>query len=141
MNRLQSRRRWNPVPSRLPSRRDRSRSRFLPRPEGLEDRTLLSPGDLDPTFGLGGKVRTDIGRPSNDFATAVTAVQADGKIVVAGQSDHSPGDFVVVRYNPDGSLDAGFGSQGSATIDFGGTDDFGSGVAVDSQGRIVVAGQ
>ncbi len=42
-----------------------------------------APGDLDPTFGSGGKVTTDFGR--SEFASALV-LQPDGKIVVAGQS-------------------------------------------------------
>src|SRR5215472_16544594 len=70
-------------------------------------------GDLDPTFGIGGKVTTDIKR-STDIAQAV-AVQADGKLVVVGQTfqnnDYTTEDFVVTRYNTDGTLDNTFGSR------------------------------
>ena len=58
-------------------------------------------GDLDPTFGIAGMVTTDINH-STDIANAV-AVQADGKLVVVGQTykqnDFSGEDFVVTRYN------------------------------------------
>jgi hypothetical protein len=64
-------------------------------------------GDLDPLFGSGGMVMTDIGR-STDLAEAV-AIQADGKLVVVGttykNNDFSTEDFVVTRYNTDGTLD------------------------------------
>ena len=63
-------------------------------------------GDLDPTFGTGGKVTTFVGS-SNSFANAV-AVQSDGKIVVAGIP-------LLVRYNSDGSLDTTFGTNGIVT--------------------------
>ncbi len=114
--------------------------------ERLEDRTLLNAGALDPTFGVGGKVTTDFGfrSPTSDSAQAV---QADGKIVVAGSTNQSGTrqDFAVVRYNADGSLDTSFGSGGKVTIDFGSPgdyrDDYATGVAVDGQGRIVLAGQ
>ena len=70
-------------------------------------------GDLDPTFGTGGMVMTDINR-STDIANAV-AIQADGKLVVVGQTyknnDFSGEDFVVTRYNTDGTLDTTFGSR------------------------------
>ena len=69
-------------------------------------------GDLDPTFGTGGMVTTDLKR-STDIANAV-AVQADGKLVVVGQSykqnDFSDEDFVVTRYNTNGTLDNTFGT-------------------------------
>ena len=50
--------------------------------------TLLAAarGDLDPTFGSGGKVTTDFG--GNEFAWGL-AVQPDGKAVVAGSSSDS----------------------------------------------------
>src|SRR5215216_4425983 len=70
-------------------------------------------GDLDPTFGSGGTVMTDINR-STDLAQAV-AVQADGKLVVVGQTyknnDFSNEDFAVARYNTDGTLDTTFGAM------------------------------
>ena len=61
------------------------------------------PGDLDPGFGTGGKVTTDVGSYSNDVGHSV-AVQPDGKLVVAGLRDN---DFALVRYLPNGALDAG----------------------------------
>ena len=69
------------------------------------------------------------------LASAV-AVQADGKIVVAGSSD---GNFALARYGVDGALDASFSGDGLVTTDLGGTDD-GQGVAIQADGRIVVAG-
>ncbi len=48
--------------------------------ESLEPRCLLAAGDLDPSFGVGGKVATSFGDAS--FANS-TAIQSDGKIVVA----------------------------------------------------------
>jgi uncharacterized delta-60 repeat protein len=71
-------------------------------------------GELDTGFGTGGKVVVQIATQKRDFARAV-AVQADGKIVVGGEL----GDFssntnssVLVRLNPDGSLDGSFGNGG-----------------------------
>src|SRR5262249_42936154 len=78
----------------------------------------LHPGDLDPTFGVGGKVLTDFG--GDETATAV-AVQPDGKIVVVGYTNYS--DFAVARYNVDGSLDSSFGTGGKVVTDFAGFQD------------------
>ncbi len=79
-------------------------------------------GDLDSTFGVGGQVTTDL-KGSTDLANAV-AIQADGKLVVVGQTyqnnDFSGEDFVVARYNPDGTLDRTFGSRGRVRTDFPG---------------------
>lgn len=101
-------------------------------------------GSLDATFGVGGIAFTDLNAGSNDTAKAM-ALQADGKIVLAGQSitPVSPPaeDFAVVRYNSDGSLDTTFGMGGIVITDFGASFFEGaSSVALDSAGRIVVAG-
>ncbi len=99
-------------------------------------------GALDAGFGNGGKVTTAIGTKGNDVAAAV-AVQADGKILVAGSSDQGATglDFVVVRYNADGTLDAGFGNGGKVTIDFAGETDRAWALLVQDDGRIVVGGE
>lgn len=96
-------------------------------------------GSLDTAFGSGGKVITTFG--GTDQASAV-AVQGDGKIVVAGQTDTGVSiDFALARYNPDGSLDAAFGSGGRVTTNFtGSSDDVASAVALQLDGKIVVAG-
>ena len=94
-----------------------------------------APGDLDPTFGIGGKVVSSFGAPF-DAASAV-AIQGDGKIVVAGSAFN--GDFLVVRYNPNGSLDPSFGGGGLVTTDFGGSDGAVA-VSIRPNGKIVVAG-
>ena len=96
-------------------------------------------GSLDESFGAGGKVVTSFG--GADQASAVI-LQPDGKIVVAGQTDTGLSiDFALARYMPDGSLDAGFGSGGRVTTNFvGNSDDLGSAVALQPDGRIVVGG-
>jgi uncharacterized delta-60 repeat protein len=75
-------------------------------------------GDLDPTFGVGGKVTADL-TSKPDFPWSV-AWQADGKIVAAGESDvgGSNPKFVVARFNPDGTPDTTFGGDGTVTNDF-----------------------
>jgi uncharacterized delta-60 repeat protein len=99
-------------------------------------------GDLDPSFGTGGQVTTDINR-STDIATAV-AIQTDGKLVVVGQTykhnDYSDEDFVVTRYNSDGTLDPTFGRGGKVRTDFPGLAAVPSSVAIQPDGKIVVAG-
>jgi uncharacterized delta-60 repeat protein len=100
---------------------------------------VLGPGELDPTFGAGGIVITAIGL-SDDWAASV-AIQSDGRIVVAGLSSGILDDFAVVRYNADGSLDTSFGVGGMVTTDFRGGEDAGAGVALQLDGKIVVAGR
>jgi len=104
--------------------------------------SLPTDGDLDPTFGTGGVVMTDF-NISTDLANAV-AVQADGKLVVAGttyvNNDFSDEDFAIARYNTDGSLDMSFGTNGKVTTDFPGLAAVISAVVVQPDGKIVVAG-
>src|SRR5215813_6524730 len=95
-------------------------------------------GDLDPTFGNGGKVATDFSVPTTANALAI---QGDGKLIVAGIVQLPTGlDFGLARYNPDGSLDTSFGTGGSLAIDFFGGDDRAFAVAIQPDGKIVVAG-
>jgi uncharacterized delta-60 repeat protein len=98
-----------------------------------------APGDLDPTFGSGGTVTTPIGS-SSDEAAAV-AIQADDKIVVAGSSfNGSNDDFALARYTISGALDATFGTGGKVTTAIGSSSDRAFAVAIQADGRIVVAG-
>ena len=97
-------------------------------------------GTLDTTFGGTGKVITDV-RGSGDFGAGV-ALQIDGKILVAGCAyNGSNDDFAVVRYNVNGSLDTSFGFNGKLTDDFGDTGDYAYSIAVQSDGKIVLAGE
>lgn len=101
----------------------------------------LANGDPDPSFGGGdGRVTTDFGGDGG-LAWSV-AIQADGRIVAAGETDPVNGqDFAVARYMADGSPDPSFGGgDGQVTTDFGGDDDIAFAVAVRKDGRIVVAG-
>jgi uncharacterized delta-60 repeat protein len=99
-------------------------------------------GALDPSFSFNGKVRTAF-RDSAE-AHSVT-IDAQGRIVAAGlvrspDRDPSGRDFALARYNPNGSLDDSFSTDGKVRTDFGGTEGITS-VAIDSQGRIVAVGQ
>lgn len=100
-----------------------------------------APGDLDPTFGGDGIVRTDLTR-SEDHGFAVT-IQPDGKILVAGEQGiggRNPR-VAIVRYAPDGALDPSFGGgDGKVSIDFSPRDDFVFAVRVQGDGKIVVTG-
>jgi len=100
----------------------------------------LRDGAIDPSFGTAGKVSTDIDGGS-DQAFAV-ALQADGKIVVAGSHDLSPKgkSFAVVRYNADGSLDTAFGNGGKVVTSFGSQSDTAYAVVVQPDGKIVAGG-
>jgi uncharacterized delta-60 repeat protein len=93
-------------------------------------------GSLDTSFDGDGKVTTTIIGNSSDEARAV-AIQADGKIVVAGQSI---GGFAVVRYNTNGSLDASFDGDGKVTTSISMRVDEAFAVAIQTDGKIVAAG-
>jgi uncharacterized delta-60 repeat protein len=99
-------------------------------------------GDLDPTFGDGGRVLTDFNQ-STDIANAV-AVDADGKYVVVGttyiNNDYSGEDFAVARFNANGTLDNTFGVKGKVKTDFPGLAAVASAVVIQPDGKIVVAG-
>jgi uncharacterized delta-60 repeat protein len=95
-------------------------------------------GALDPSFGNGGVIRPDFGGNSSGNAVII---QADGKIVVAGlgfQPNRSS-DFVLARYNPDGSLDASFDRDGRVFTDFG-FGDSAYALTIQPDGKIIAAG-
>lgn len=95
-------------------------------------------GTLDPTFGTGGIATTPIGAGNdNGFAAAL---QPDGKIVVAGYATLASLDFAVVRFNDDGTLDGTFGTGGIVTVAVGPSTDVANEVAIQADGKIVVAG-
>ncbi|MBV5330793.1 MAG: hypothetical protein JZU65_24695, partial [Chlorobium sp.] len=87
----------------------------------------------------GGIITTDLG--GSDSGNSIV-LQTDGKIVVAGEStDDSDGGFGVVRYNVDGSLDTTFDGDGKVTTGFGNRKTKANSVALQSDGKIVVAGK
>src|SRR5262245_3917227 len=109
-------------------RRERLRQFYRPRVEALEDRTLPASVPLDPLFGPSGVV-VGVGNMATDVA-----VQRDGRVLVAYRGD-------VVRYETDGEVDSGFGTNGHINLGtFGPGDDPALSVAVLTDGRLVVAG-
>ena len=98
------------------------------------NRTPNQPSGLDPTFDTDGKVTTEFG--GNDTGMAV---QPDGKIVMVGGSTS---DFVLARYNVNGSLDTTFGTNGFVTHSMltGSSEEIARAVAIEPDGKIVVAG-
>jgi len=108
----------------------------------LGQSALAADGDLDPSFGSGGKVMTDFNN-STDIANAV-ATQADGKFIVVGttytNNDYTGEDFALARYNANGTLDTSFGVQGKVKTDFPGLAAVASSVVIQPDGKIVVAG-
>ena len=97
-------------------------------------------GSLDTTFDGDGKVTTPVGAASAAEAWAV-AIDAGGKIVVAGPAANvTDNDFAVVRYNADGSLDTGFDGDGKVVTAIGTGVDEAWGLAIQPDGKIVLAG-
>ncbi len=97
-------------------------------------------GSLDLSFGTNGVVSTAMGNYGGGGLSS--ALQTDGKIVVAGSSTNTTSaEFGLIRYNDDGSLDASFGLGGKVRIDFTSGTDLGRSVAIQNDGKIIVAGQ
>ncbi len=95
-------------------------------------------GSVDNSFGNNGKISTVI--EEGGFAGDLE-IQTDGKIVVGGSSiSQNLYNFALVRYNPNGSIDSGFGINGKVVTDFGGDDDRINGIALQNDGKIVAAG-
>jgi uncharacterized delta-60 repeat protein len=97
-------------------------------------------GSLDNTFANSGKFTHDV-FGSYDELFGLT-LQSDGKIVASGGATTNSGfgDLVLARLNTNGTLDSSFGSGGRITTDFFGGDDFGAGVKIQADGKIVVTG-
>jgi uncharacterized delta-60 repeat protein len=100
------------------------------------------PGDLDPTFG-GAFGRYFINQEANEFDAAnAVARQPDGKLVIAGTcGSGTSADICVLRRNVNGSADVGFGyAQGASRITASPGADKAVGIALQADGKIVVAG-
>lgn len=102
-------------------------------------------GQLDTSFGSAGKVTAGVIGYRSFFDGHCLAIQSDGRIVASGKVEMGStnnGDFAVARFNTDGTLDASFGSAttGIVLTDFYGERDQSSGLALQGDGRIVVAG-
>jgi uncharacterized delta-60 repeat protein len=96
-------------------------------------------GSLDTTFNSTGIVTTSI-NGVNDEANGV-AIQSNGEIVAAGYSQYgSDYEFALARYTTDGALDTTFNVTGIVTTSINGVNDEVKGIAIQSDGKIVVAG-
>lgn len=107
----------------------------VPMPVGTP---CFDPARLDPTFDGDGRVRGQFNLGSQGNAIAI---QADGKIVVAGTTTTNTGgdDFFVARYNSNGTLDTAFGTGGIAATPFNGHDQA-VGLTLQNDGKILVLG-
>lgn len=128
----------------------------LPNPvqAGHQEAILSSAGDLDPSFGDGGKVITDFSGLSYQDEARSLIMQPDNKIVAAGTAwggiptaaaeptVTANSNFALSRYNSDGSIDYPFGGmqQGRVQVDFAGLYDFAHSSVLLPDGKIIVAG-
>lgn len=116
------------------------------RPSGAFPASVMLPatvdttaGTLDTCFGSGGWLRGN--KTSGGIRDArASIVDSQDRIYVAGSSDSSgTQDMAVWRFKSDGSPDNTFGGNGLTLVDFGG-DESAAGIALDSTGRVVIAG-
>ncbi|WP_328878387.1 hypothetical protein [Streptomyces sp. NBC_00299] len=91
-------------------------------------------GSRDTTFGTGGVATTDFGGTAR---VTDLVVQPDDRVVAAGSG--SPGDFLLARFNADGTLDTGFGTGGRSTTDFGSSEGA-KALALQSDGKVIAFG-
>ncbi|MBR8829914.1 MAG: hypothetical protein N5P05_000544 [Chroococcopsis gigantea SAG 12.99] len=96
---------------------------------------LTASGTLDPGFGTGGTVITNLG--ANSYVSD-SVIANDGKIVAAGWLQNAG--FTVVRYNANGSLDMSFNGNGVASVSLAGQSDQATSVALTPDNKILVAG-
>jgi uncharacterized delta-60 repeat protein len=121
-----------------------------PRLEALEDRCLLSSGALDPTFGSGGTVTTELSK-ADSYGHGVL-LQPNGDLIAYGLADTSGlASFGLARYSPNGSLDKTFGKTGQVVTskvgttaitgpDYATRDEGVAQAALQSDGKIVAVG-
>ncbi len=96
-------------------------------------------GTLDNSFNNDGKITTDIGTGGDEGHALL--IQVDGKIIIGGFTvNGTNSDFLIVKYNSDGSFDTDFGINGVVTTDFGTDNDYALSAIVQSDGKIVLAG-
>lgn len=97
-------------------------------------------GTLDLSFGIVGKVKTDIGGGNDEGWMA--ALQSDGKIILGGRTASSlkGWNFGVVRYLPNGALDPDFGENGTVITDIDNVNNELYALTLDPDGKILAAG-
>lgn len=102
---------------------------------------LAADGAIDFSFGVNGVARTGVDDAEGNTSMAVS--RSDGSIITCatrGRLSATFEDFVVTRFDADGTLDLAFGQAGSTAVDFEQEEDACAGVAIQVDGRIVVAG-
>lgn len=107
---------------------------------------LNTNGTLDNSFGTNGVANFEsLMLPGQSFAVQNVAIQSDGKIVASGKLISSGGGthegFELARFNTDGTFDNTFGSNGQVSTDLGPSYATPLGLAIQSDGSIVIAGK
>ena len=97
-----------------------------------------SNGSLDTSFDADGIVITSFGTGA-DRANSVL-IQPDGKIVAAGSATVPTLDFAVARYNPDGSLDTSFDTDGLVTTPIFSNSDEARALVIQIDGKLIASG-
>jgi len=99
---------------------------------------LNANGSLDTSFDGDGKLVLDLSSGDN---AASAALQADGKLVIAGSGVGANPDFMAVRVNTDGTLDTGFGTGGKVLVPVGVGSDVATSIKVQADGKLLLSGQ
>lgn len=97
-------------------------------------------GRIDKSFGDEGKVFTAL--PLDQNVASDVKIQPDGKILVLGTSltANTKFDFILLRYNSNGTADDNFGTNGVVFTDFENSNDYSGAMAIQEDGKIVVTG-
>lgn len=98
-------------------------------------------GRLDTTFDGDGIAPHNFSADDTDEALAMT-LQSDGRIVISGciRGSGRLNDYLLARFERNGSRDTSFGTNGFTIVDFGPFPDIALGIAVQTDGKIVAAG-
>lgn len=95
-----------------------------------------SNGTLDNSFGTNGFVQTDYSFSSFDQANSVVVLN-DGSILISGVAEFG---FAMLKYDSNGMLDNNFGINGKVMTNIGSNYSYGTDMAIQSNGKIIVAG-
>lgn len=107
----------------------------------ITGQVIAQAGLPDPRFGNSGSLIAYL--QGSKTAAMDVAVDNSANIYVsgiAGERDFDDGDFVVLKLFPDGAIDSSFGTNGVASVDFGDDTEYGTAIAIQDDGKIVVAG-